>query len=121
MTDTQPEAICESLKANGQPCKKHVARGETRCHWHAHGVKARIRSLEHNHRLGFWMTVAGLALGLGFGLPGVYWHYHANPTSPNNTVTSSGDNSPNVVDNHGSVTIQHQGAEPKKESDGGNK
>jgi hypothetical protein len=106
MPGAQPRARCQFQKANGEYCKKQVARGETHCHWHASGFKSKIKSLERSHRLGFWLGVAAFLATLGFGGLEV-WQYLYR-TTPNTVIgNSSGDNSPNILDNHGSVTIQN--------------
>jgi hypothetical protein len=108
MPDAQTKPTCQFLKANGEYCKKRVGRGESRCYWHASGFKAKVKSLERSHKVVFWMGVVALAATLGFGALDVVWHYHARNTPTNITGISSGDNSPNIIDNHGSVTIQSQ-------------
>jgi hypothetical protein len=53
---------CQSLNRDGSPCKRAVHPGVRRCRQHAHGFKAKLRSLTKNQALAFVLTVAGLLI-----------------------------------------------------------
>jgi hypothetical protein len=96
------------VKQNKEQCKRSVAAGQAYCWQHAHGLRAKLRSLPRNHALLFALAVLSVAATAGFGL----WDVFVKPPAPHVVhVQSSGDNSPNVVDNNGSVTIQNSQAD----------
>jgi hypothetical protein len=108
---------CRFEKPNQERCKRRVARGQKFCWQHVRGLRAKWHSLTRNQTIAFYIGVASLAATLWFGIPGLL----PKTTAPTVHVQSSGDQSPNVVDNKGKVEIQNQQSatsEPKSEPDG---
>ena len=62
---------CQFVKVNAERCKRHVAAGQKLCWQHAHGLRARWRSLTGNQAIGFLIGVAGIFLTCGFGVQGL--------------------------------------------------
>jgi hypothetical protein len=96
---------CEFVKRNNERCKRSVATGQKFCWQHSHGLRAKWRSLTRNQTIGFCIAAASLTATLWFGISSQL----PKPTmAPTVNVQSSGDQSPNVVDNKGKVDIQNQ-------------
>jgi hypothetical protein len=99
-----PSNICQFVKQNDERCKRSAATGQRFCWQHTRGLLAKWHSLTRKQTIGFYIGVASLAATLFFGILSLL------PTKvvPTVNVQSSGDQSPNVVDNKGKVEIQNQ-------------
>jgi hypothetical protein len=110
-------AYCQFVKRNGEQCRHFVAPGQQSCWQHAKGWRAKLRSLTRSQAVGFSVAVLSLLTTVGFGIWAILPKTPLpSPPTTNISVQSSGDNSPNVVDNQGSVTIQPAPSK-KKSSD----
>jgi hypothetical protein len=91
------------VKKDGERCKRSVAEGKPFCWQHSRGMLAKWHSLTGKQTVGFYVGVASLAATLLFGIRSLL------PTTvlPTIHVQSSGDQSPNVVDNSGEVKINN--------------
>src|SRR5215831_15362971 len=87
---------CEFVRKNQQMCKRHVAPGQRLC-WQ-HGVRAWWRSLPALKRRAIF------GIGLLGSLASIYGLLPKGK-SPTVSIHTSGDNSPVVQDNRGSVTF----------------
>lgn len=54
----------QSLNRDGSQCKRRIHAGATRCWQHAHGIKAKWRSLTKNQALTFILTIASIFIPL---------------------------------------------------------
>jgi hypothetical protein len=110
-----PSNRCQFTKLDNERCKRSVALGKRFCWQHAHGLRAKWQSLTRNQTILFLVGVAGLAATLWFGFHGV-----PSTTVTNKTihVQSSGDQSPNIVDNQGKVDIHNQKPDAQKRKPG---
>jgi hypothetical protein len=106
---------CEFTKKDQQRCKHSVSIGEKFCWQHAIDWRSRVRSLPRNTKVIFWIGVVSL-LATFFGL-----FQHGNSKSIH--VQTSGEHSPVVQDNQGSVTFNDSQSEqaPKKSSNSAKK
>src|SRR5207253_4084742 len=107
----QPGFSCQFVKRNEKRCKRAVAPGQKLCWQHSHGLRAKWRSLTRNQTLAFLIAVGSFAATVWFGLSAL-----APPAFRGRAihVQSTGDNSPNVVDNRGNVTIQQPPSQEQK-------
>jgi hypothetical protein len=96
-----PSNTCQFVKQNNEGCKRPVAAGQNFCWQHARGLSAKWHSLTRKQTVGFYIGLASLAATVWFGI-------HSVPPVNNIQVQSSGDQSPNVVDNEGKVEIHNQ-------------
>jgi len=102
---------CQFVKQNTERCKRPIAVGQAFCWQHARGLQAKWRSLTRNQTLGFSIIgVLSLAATIIFGILSLL---PKTPAAHSIQVQSFGDNSPNVVDNQGSVLIQSSSEEKK--------
>ncbi len=104
---------CEFIKPDRQRCKHSVAVGERLCWQHAKGWRSKLRSLPKNARVIFAIGIVSLAVTCY----GVWLELfpHAKPSSVH--IETSGDKSPVVQDNQGSVTFNDsQSEQPKKKT-----
>lgn len=103
--------VCQFVKQDKGRCKRRVSSGQSFCWQHAHGLRAKWRSLTKNQALGLSLvSVISLAATIGFGIVSVL--PKSQPISKTQ-VWSSGESSPNVVDNQGKVSIQTAAPEKK--------
>src|SRR5580700_8925518 len=100
-----PSNACQFVKQNNDRCKRFTALSEKFCWQHSHGLRTRWRALTRSQTVGFCLSAASLVVGLLFG---VYSLLPRAVKTPSIHVESSGDQSPNVVDNKGKVEIQNQ-------------
>ena len=63
-----PVEQCQFVKVDTERCRRHVATGQRFCWQHAHGLRARWRSLTRNQTIVFWLTVAGIVITSWFGV-----------------------------------------------------
>jgi hypothetical protein len=97
---------CQHVKTDGEKCKHSVAVGQSLCWQHAKGWSKKWRSLTLSHKL----TILSITVALFFGVQRML------SSSPSRiSVTSSGDNSPNVVDNSGKVDVQIDSSKKAKQ------
>jgi len=108
-----PSDLCQFVKQNKERCRRPLATGQTFCWQHAHGLRAKWQSLPRSKAVGFSLSLLSLVATIGFGV----WDLFLKPRPvPAVQVQSSGDNSPNVVDNQGSVTIQNSESSPSEKT-----
>jgi hypothetical protein len=95
---------CQFLKKDQQKCKHSVANGERFCWQHARTLRSKFNSLSKNTKVMFCIGIVSLAIS-AYGL-----FQHGN--SKNVLVQTSGDHSPVVQDNQGSVTFNDSRSKP---------
>ncbi len=76
---------CQFPRPGGQPCKRRIADGETRCWQHASGLRLKIKSFARSWPIGFALSVLGVLGTLAFGALEVYWHYQNSPNASDST------------------------------------
>ena len=113
-TVNTPTDTCQFVKSNQEGCKRRVATGQKYCWQHSHGCGARWRSLTRSQVIGFYVAVASLAATLWFGIGTVIPHTSSQAIQ----VHSSGNQSPNIVNNEGKVDIHNQQPDSQKHKSG---
>jgi hypothetical protein len=103
------------VKKNSERCKRPVAEGKPLCWQHAIGAHDKWYSRTPTQAFFSWIGIVGVLATFGFGIYSVF----QKPASVVH-VKSSGDQSPNIVDNSGEVKInngQPQEQKNKKSED----
>jgi hypothetical protein len=78
---------CQFVKSNRMYCKRRIAEGEKFCWQHAHGLRAKWRSLTRNESLLFVIGVLGLFATIALGLYPIFHHEPEHiPTAPQQTA-----------------------------------
>ena len=110
----KPFMKCQAIKKDHLRCSRTVSVGQQVCWQHAEGWLAKWRALTRNQALAFCLTVCSVLATMIFGIIPIL---RSAGKPPIVHVGSSGTQSPNVVNNSGSVTInkeQPSGDETKK-------
>ncbi len=102
--------FCQFVKRDSERCKRAIAAGEIFCWQHSRGLRTKLRSLTRSQTIGFCISIASLVATLWFGV----WSLFPK-TAPVTHIESSGDQSPNVENNKGQVTIQNQQSTQEQE------
>ena len=110
-----PSNTCQFVKENGERCRRSAAAGQKYCWQHSRGLWAKWHSLTRNQTIAFYVGMASLAATLWFGIRSLGPKSTANQAIH---VQSSGDQSPNVVDNKGKVEIQNQQPSGQQQKNG---
>jgi hypothetical protein len=105
--------LCQFVKQNNERCRRSVVAGQTFCWQHARGLRAKWRSLPRSKAVAFSLSCLSLIATVGFGIWDIFLKPQPHP-SPAVHIQSTGDNSPNIVDNQGSVTIQNSESTSQK-------
>jgi hypothetical protein len=77
MPNELAKSVCRGTKLDGESCTREVAAGEKYCWQHASGLNHKWRSLTRNQSVFLVLAIIGIVLALVFGIPEIYWHYHA--------------------------------------------
>ena len=93
---------CQFVKKDGERCKRSVAEGKPLCWQHAIGIRDKWYSRTPTQAFFSWIGIVGVLATFGFGIYSVF----QKPASVVH-VQSSGDQSPNIVDNNGEVKINN--------------
>ena len=106
------EMNCQARTRDQKQCTRSVAAGQQFCWQHALGWRAKWRSLTRNQTVVFVLALSGIALTAFFGIIPLF--SHSKSPSVVQQIQSSGDRSPNVVDNSGSVNIDNGQSSAKR-------